>query len=283
MPAKIGVLAGGGDLPRRLIEAARATGREVSVVALEGQADPETVLGVSHVWRRMGAAGDILKWLRAEGVQELVFAGRVRRPSWTELRPDWRAAAFFAKLGVRILGDDGLLRAVSVGLEEEGFRILGVQDIFKELLAPIGPIGCLTPDDAARADIARGVEVARLLGRLDVGQAVVVQQGLVLGVEAIEGTDALLERCGLLRREGLGGVLVKIMKPQQDRRLDLPTIGVATVIKAAAAGLRGVAVEAGGSLILDRAAVAVAADDKKLFVIGIEATDEQQRGGQHAG
>jgi DUF1009 family protein len=125
------------------------------------------------------------------------------------------------------------------------------------------------PDAEAESDIRHGLEVARVLGQADVGQAVVVQQGLVLGVEAIEGTDQLLARCGLLRREGPGGVLVKIKKPQQDRRADLPTIGLTTLEGARSAGLRGIAVEAGGTLILDRKKLAEEADKAGLFVIGV--------------
>jgi DUF1009 family protein len=114
------------------------------------------------------------------------------------------------------------------------------------------------------------VTVARTLGVLDIGQAVVVQQGLVLGVEAIEGTDALIQRVGPLRRDGPGGVLVKVAKPQQDRRIDLPTIGPATIAQAAAAGLRGIAIEAGGAIILDKAATAAAADEAGLFLLGLD-------------
>lgn len=270
MAARLGILAGGGDLPARLAQAARASGREPVLVAFEGHTEPATVEGVPHLWSRFGAAATILDFLRAQGVAELVFAGPVRRPSFSEIRPDWRAAKFLAKVGARALGDDGFLRAIARGLEEEGFRVVGIQDILRDLLAPAGNLGAVVPDAAAELDIARGVEVARALGALDVGQAAVVQQGLVLGVEGIEGTDALIARCGGLRRDGPGGVLVKVKKPQQDRRLDLPTIGVRTVEGAAAAGLRGIAIEAGGALLMDRAATIAAADGAGLFLVGIE-------------
>lgn len=272
MAGKLGLLAGGGALPVRIIAACRAAGRELFVIAFDGQTDQATVDGVPHLWTRLGAAGTILSRLREEGVSELVMAGRIRRPSLSELKPDWRAAKLFARIGAKALGDDGLLRAVAEALEqEEGFRLIGVGDLFTDFLTPPGPIGRLAPDEQAWADIAHGVRVARGLGALDVGQAVVVQQGLVLGVEAIEGTDALVARAGGLRREGPGGVLVKVRKPQQDDRLDLPTIGTATVAAAASAGLAGIAVEAGATLIVDRAAVAAAADSAGLFVVGIDA------------
>jgi UDP-2,3-diacylglucosamine hydrolase len=270
MLPKLGIIAGGGDLPVRLLEACRSAGREVFVLGLEGHADRDLIGPHVQFWSRLGAGGAMLDALREAGVQEIVLAGRVRRPSLAELKPDWRAAKLFARIGARALGDDGLLRAVSVELESEGFRVVASQDVFQGLLTPAGALGAVTPDDQAQADIARGVAVIRALGPLDVGQAVVVQQGLVLGVEAIEGTDALIDRCAGLRRDGAGGVLVKMSKPQQDNRFDLPAIGTVTVERCAAAGLRGIAVEAGGSITLDRDAVAALADRLGVFVIGLD-------------
>ena len=270
MAAKLAILAGGGTLPARLAQAARGAGREVVIVAFQGHTEPASVEGLPHLWTRLGAVADIFAFLRQERVAELVFAGPMRRPAFSEIMPDWQGTKILARIGSRSLGDDGLLRVLSGCLEEEGFRVVGIHDILAEVLAPVGALGALIPDAGAWADIERGVEVAQALGRLDVGQAAVVQQGLVLGVEGIEGTDALLARCAGLRREGPGGVLVKLKKPQQDRRLDLPTIGVTTVEGAAAAGLRGIAIEAGGALVMDRAETVAAADRLGLFVVGVE-------------
>lgn len=269
MARKLGIIAGSGDLPQRLVAACPALGREPFVVAIEGTTAPYTAEGVAHLWTRLGNAASAVDRLKQEGVADLVFVGPMRRPSLFDLRPDLRTAEMLARVGLSALGDDGLLRAVIGELERQGFVVLGVDSLFGELLAPEGPFGRHAPDDAARADIARGLAVAKALGAVDVGQAVVVQQGMVLGVEAIDGTDALLRRTGELRREGQGGVLVKIKKPGQDRRVDLPTVGVATVEGAAAAGLRGIAIEAGGSLVIDLAAVARRADELRLFVTGV--------------
>ena len=197
---RLGIVAGGGALPRRLVEACRQSGREVFVLALEGAAEPETVAGVPHAWCRIGAAARGLTLLRENGVSELVLAGGVRRPSLATLRPDWRAAKLFARLGYRALGDDRLLSAVVAEFEREGFRVIGADQVLGVALAQEGPFGQVVPDAVARNDIALGARVARALGRLDIGQAVVVQQGLVLGVEAIEGTDELVRRCAALRR-----------------------------------------------------------------------------------
>jgi DUF1009 family protein len=266
----LGILAGGGELPRRLIAACRDRARPCFVVAFEGQADRATVDGVPHGWAPLGAAGRVLELLRDAGVHEIVLAGAIRRPSLLTLKPDAKGAQLLARIALRAFGDDGLLRAVIAELEREGFRVIGVPDVLGSLPVPAGQLGRIAPDAQARADIARGVEVARALGAIDVGQAVVVQQGIVLGVEAAEGTDGLLARVGALRREGPGGVLVKLAKPTQDRRVDLPTIGVATIEKAAGAGLVGIAIEAGVTLVLDRAGVVAAADAAGLFVEGLD-------------
>lgn len=266
---RVGIVAGDGGLPRRLVEACGQSGRDVFVLALEGAAEPATVADVPHAWCRLGAAARGLALLRENAVAELVLAGGVQRPSLASLRPDWRAAKFLARVAYRALGDDGLLSAVVAELEREGFRVIGADQILGSGLAPDGPFGRIRPDEQADADIAHGAHIARALGRLDIGQAVVVQQGLVLGVEAIEGTDDLLRRCAKLRREGPGGVLVKLQKPGQDQRADLPTIGPQTVVLAAEAGLRGIAVEAGATIVIDRDQVIAAADDAGLFVVGI--------------
>jgi UDP-2,3-diacylglucosamine hydrolase len=270
MVGRLGILAGAGELPRRIIEACRAADRDFFVLAFKGEADPAILADVPHATVRLGAAGEGFRLLHEAGVDELVFAGSLKRPTVTSLRPDWRAAKFFARIGYRALGDDGLLSAVIAELEGEGFKVVGADTLLRDDLAPHGLFGLVAPDAQAEADIAHGLTIARALGALDIGQAVVVQQGLVLGVEAIEGTDALLMRCRDLRREGPGGVLVKIAKPRQERRADLPTIGRRTVEAAHAAGLRGIAVEAGSTIVLDRPAIVAVADAAGLFVIGVE-------------
>ena len=266
---KLGILAGAGEFPVRVVEACRLSGREPFVLAFRGHTEPATVDGVEHAWIRLGHGVQGLEALRAAGVEELVMVGPMQRPGLSDLRPDLRTAAFLTKVAAKSLGDDGLLKALIKELEGEGFRVLSLDDVVADLIAREGPYGARRPDGQAGRDIARGIAVARALGAVDVGQSVVVQQGLVLGVEAAEGTDALLTRCKELCRAGPGGVLVKLKKPGQETRVDLPTIGVHTVRGAAAAGLRGIAVEAGGTLVVDHAGVAAAADAAGLFVVGI--------------
>ncbi len=268
----LGILAGGGPFPGQVAAAARAAGREVFIIAFEDFAEAQVVASYPHAVVRLGAAGRMLHLLRANGCRDLVLVGPVRRPSLLDLRPDAEGARIMARIGrAAFAGDDGLLAAVVRVLAEEGFRILGAHEVLTSALGPRGQAGRVAADSEALADIERGIAVVRALGAADVGQACVVQQGCVLAVEAIEGTDRMISRAAELRRPGLGGVLVKLVKPGQDRRADLPTIGPRTVEAAAAAGLRGVAFEAGGTLVTDLAACTAAADRAGLFLLGVDA------------
>lgn len=269
MGPKLGILAGSGILPRRLAETCLGAGREVFILAFKGHTDPQTVEGFPHAWVRLGAAAEAFDHLRRARVEELCMIGPIRRPSLRELMPDWRAARFLARVGFSGLGDDALLQSIRDLLQDEGFRLVGVHEILDGLLAREGLLTRTAPDETALADIEKGFAAAKAIGFLDIGQGAVVQQGIVLALEAIEGTDRMLERCADLKRQGPGGVLVKARKPQQDDRLDLPTIGTRTVEQAAAVGLRGIAVEAGAALIVDPEDVAAAGDRLGLFVIAL--------------
>jgi UDP-2,3-diacylglucosamine hydrolase len=271
MPRKLGIIAGGGILPDRVAVAARAAGRDVFIVGLEGFAEPSLIDAWPHEFVRIGAAGRVIAALRSHNCQDVVMVGPVRRPSLLDMRPDGEGARILARIGrAAFAGDDGILAAVVRVLGEEGFRVLGMHEILREALAPCGLLGGAQPDGHAMSDIARGVRVVRLLGQADVGQGCVVQQGLVLAVEAIEGTDSMLARAATLRRDGLGGVLVKLVKPQQDHRADLPTIGPDTVRNAVAAGLRGLAFEGGATIVADRVACVSAADAAGFFLLGLD-------------
>ena len=220
MADKLGIIAGSGDLPRMLIEACRESGRECHVIALEGHADPDVVKDVPHDGLRLGAAGKAIEIGRALNVRDVVLAGGIERPSLSSLRPDWRTLQFIMRLGRKSLGDDGILRLVIAEFEAEGFRVIGPDTVLQDLKPEAGLLGSHAPDQTAEDDIARGRDVLRSMSAADIGQAVVVQQGLVLGVEAIEGTDALLARCGPLRREGDGGVLIKLSTSATNKPLN---------------------------------------------------------------
>lgn len=270
MGSSLGILAGDGALPRQVAEAARRDGREVFVIAFKGHTAPGWVEDFPHEWVRLGAVGRTLDALKAATVADVCMIGPIRRPSLGELRPDWRGAKLIARNGFVGLGDDALLKAVAGILGDAGMKIVGAHEILGDLLMPPGVLTRIGPDEDAWNDIGKGLSAVDVLGGLDIGQAAVVQEGIVLAVEAAEGTDAMLSRCRELRREGKGGVLVKTAKPQQDRRLDLPAIGVTTVENAARAGLRGIAARAGSALLSDMAGTVAAADRRGLFLVGVE-------------
>lgn len=270
-PEPLGIIAGGGLLPVRVAEAVAASGRPVIVAVLEGHGDARAYPHFTAQAFRWGLAATMLAWLKDHGVRQVVLAGTVSRPSVLSLRPDAAGVKLLARIGrAAFTGDDSILRAVMKVLAEDGFEVLGAQQVLGGLLPPAAHLAGPAPDDVARADIQRGLAVCRALGAVDVGQGCVVQQGLVLAVEAIEGTDAMMARAGGLQREGPGGVLVKALKPGQSRLADLPTIGPRTVENAAAAGLRGLAFEAGGTILLERDATIAAAAAAGIFLLSFD-------------
>ncbi len=272
----IGLVAGGGGLPFAVAESLAARGIEPIFFALKGICDPEKVSRFRHHWISVGQIGKVVRLLRSENCRDLVFIGTLVRPALSEIRLDWGTVRAMKHILAAFRGgDDHLLSGVGRILERDGFRMVGIKDIAPDLLMPAGCLTRTTPDSSATADIAKGQDVLRALGPFDIGQAVVVIDGHVVGVEGIEGTDALLVRIAQLRAEGrirtkLGrGVLVKTPKSGQDLRYDLPTLGPRTIENAAAAGLAGVAVAAGNTLVAEPQALVNAADASGLFVVGL--------------
>jgi DUF1009 family protein len=280
-PHTLGIIAGGGKLPGRVASAAAAAGRAVFIVGLEGFAEPDVISAWPHVFLRIGAVRGIFGFFRQHHCRDLVLIGPIRRPSFRDILPDSDAAKIIARIGrSAFAGDDGLLSAVIRILGEEGFRVLGFHEIIGEALGPRGLLSRAAPSADAMADVRRGIAVTRALGAVDVGQACVINAGVVIAVEAVEGTDAMLSRCGVLM-DTLGmkkpaGVLVKAVKPGQDRRADLPTIGPDTISHAAEAGLAGIAYDAGGTILAEREACIARADDLGLFLLGFDQSTTEQ-------
>ncbi len=263
----LGIIAGKGRLPQQLVDACKAMGRPCFLLSFEGADDPALLAQAPHAVVRFGAIGEALAHLRSAGVHDIVMAGTMRRPPLSTLMPDASAARLLARMGTAFFsGDDALLKAVVGFLEEEGFRIVGADSVVTELLTPAGVLGSVTPGAQALSDIAAGMQAAKELGAKDIGQAVIVRGGTIIGTEDAEGTDALIARCMPL---AAGGILVKAKKPSQETRADLPAIGVHTVHNAHAASLAGIAVEAGASLLLDRAQTIADANRLGLFIVGV--------------
>ena len=273
--SKLGLIAGGGDLPREIIQACRIADRPIFVIRLRGFADPD-LGGPAGYDSGLAELGRTIKALKAQNCDAICFAGLVSRPDFSALMPDLRGmAALPGAIAAARHGDDALLRFLAGEFEREGFQVEGAEQIVSSITFAAGALGRHTPREADWLDIDRAMTAARAMGRLDIGQAAVAARGLVLAVEAQEGTDALLRRCAELpialrgSAEAPVGVLAKAPKPIQDRRIDLPTIGVATLVAAARAGLAGVVGEAGALLVIDRVAVTQTADELGLFVFGL--------------
>ena len=273
----LGLIAGGGELPRAVARAARAAGRQVFVVPLLGSITDDWVRDFPHEFLSPGEPGRIIKALKAAGTGEVLLVGRVDRPKFNEMKLDAKGVMLLPKaIAAAKRGDDALLRFIVGICEDEGLRAVSVAEAAPSLVAEEGALGRIVPGAEHRTDIERALKIVHALGALDVGQGAVVCEGLALAVEAAEGTDAMLSRIGGLRESLRGtadrrrGVLVKALKPTQDAKTDMPVVGVETVKNAAAAFLSGVAVEAGAALILDKQAVAAEADRQGVFVVGVK-------------
>ena len=272
---KLGLIAGGGGLPHSLAETCRVSGRAYFVIRLKGIADGDWT---NHPGADVGLAelGKCFNTLKASGCEAVCFAGMVKRPDFRALKPDLRGLrAMPAIAAAATKGDDALLRRLLAEFEKEGFVVEGADAVASGITLPLGFLGQHAPDETHRGDIDLAIRTAIAMGALDIGQAAAVAGGMVLAVEAQEGTDLMLARCAALPAtlrgtpEARSGVLIKWPKPGQDQRVDLPVIGVNTIEGAAAAGLAGVVGQAGGALLVDRDAVAARADQLGLFVIGL--------------
>ncbi len=270
----LGIIAGAGGMPLALAQAVAAQGRAVFIVALQGMADP-WVMDYPHAWVKPFQVGRILSCLHQAGAIELVMAGSVARPRLSEVSLDWTTLKYLSVLLFsRRSGDDRVLRRVTLLLEKVGFHVRSIADVAPSLVAQNGLLAGRAPTPDQMSDIVLGLKAARLLGQLDAGQACVVHRGRILALEAAEGTDQMLHRVAQLRlngrfKDGLpSGILIKAPKPQQELRNDMPVVGLDTVRLAIEAGLSGIAVLAGGVVLVDGEAAVAAAAKAGLFIYG---------------
>lgn len=274
---RLGIIAGAGMLPHHVAEAARAHGENPYIIGLSRESMHDWT-GFDHCLVGVGDFKAISGAFRTHGIDRVVMSGAVRRrPEWRDIKPTLRSLARIPKVLSTLMsgGDDAVLKMVIELIEANGARVIGVQDIVPELLAEAGPLGRHEPGDQDMKDIEVAAAAAIALGRLDVGQGAIAVGGRVVALEGAEGTDAMIARVAELRAHGRiskrhRGVLVKLCKPQQDLRADLPSVGPSTIEGALAAGLAGVAVEAGRSLMLERPRMIAEADAGSLFVSGLD-------------
>ncbi len=270
----LAIICGGGTLPFAVADAVIKHGRRVVLFAIRGWADPKRIVDYPHYWAAVGQFGAFCRLARGEGCRDVVFIGSMVRPAIWQIRPDFKTLRLLPRIfGIFRGGDDHLLKGVAAIFEEHGFRLVGAQAVAPEILMPEGALGRERPNDRDRADIAKGLALLSAASPFDVGQAVVVADARVLAIEAAEGTDRMLARVAELRQSGRiasgRGVLVKAAKRNQDRRLDLPSIGPQTVESAARAGLAGIAVVAGGTIVAEPTRIGATADRAGLFVLGV--------------
>jgi DUF1009 family protein len=272
----LAVICGGGTLPFAVADAVGERGRRVVLFAIRGWADPQRVAAYPHHWASFGQFGWFCRVAQREGCRDVVLIGSVVRPAIWKIRPDFKTLRLLPRIvGLLRGGDDRLLKGVAAIFEEHGFRLVGAHEIAPHILIPEGPLGRERPKARDHADIATALALLDATSPFDVGQAVVVADARVLAIEAAEGTDRMLARIAELRQSGRiaaatgRGVLVKAAKRGQDRRVDLPSIGPRTVEGAARAGLAGIAVVAGSTIIAEPALTGAAADRERLFVIGM--------------
>ena len=274
----VGLIAGGGVMPFAVADSLNARGLDCVLFALRGACDPKGAQRFRHHWISVGQLGRAEKLFRAENCRNLIFIGSLVRPGLSEIRLDWTTLRALGRIWAAFRGgDDHLLSGIGRLLEQDGFRMLGIKDVAPELLMPQGCLTRKMPDESASADIVKGRDVLRALSPFDIGQAVVVIEGHVVGVEDIEGTDGLLARVARLRAERrirastARGVLVKAPKSGQDLRFDLPTVGPRTVEGTAAASLAGIAAIAGNTIVVEPQTMVEAADAAGLFIHGLPA------------
>lgn len=266
----IGLIAGDGRFPIIFSDNARRLGYSISAVAHRGITLPELEQHVDRIhWVRIGQFSKVLKALKGDGVRHAVLLGGVKKANIFDIRPDFRAVAF--GLRMKEWKDDVLLREVAAELEREGITVRESTFGLTDVLTPREVLTQRRPSASEWDDIREGWSVAKEIGQLDIGQCVVMKDGVVVAVEAVEGTDEAIRRGGQLA--GNGAVVVKRCKPQQDLRFDLPAIGPGTIATMQSVHALTLAVEAGRSVVLDRDAMVRRADEAGISVVGVTDDD----------
>jgi len=266
---KLAIIAGNGSIPFYLIEECKKIGREYCLIIIEGHGkelsekyDPDYIVSLS----KMGRA---VKYVKNIGIKHILMVGGVKRPSLKNIIPDLWTAKFLTTISSKVSGDNSVLSKLTKALEREGFIIVAPEEVLPNLICPKGTLGKVKPNQQNNEDISTGYRIAKIIGANDIGQSIIIENGLVIAVEAAEGTDRMIKRSLNLKKEKKAGVLIKVIKPMQDKRIDRPVIGIDTIKAVKKAGLDGIALESNEILILNYSDVILYADEEGLFVEGI--------------
>jgi UDP-2,3-diacylglucosamine hydrolase len=267
---RIAIIAGSGDLPEKVLASAKAAGKEPFLICLKGQAREGIDSLAPSIWISLGQVGKAVDFMKEHQITEIVMIGAVNRPSLSSLQVDKKGKQLLARIAKgKILGDNKILTIIVKFFEDEGFKVVGADELAADLLVMKGVLTNikLTPQDEVDAKIAE--EVLSSLSAYDIGQSIIVENGTVLGIEAVEGTDELIKRCSKLKKNQKSGILVKFAKVGQERKADLPTLGPQTIRNLAKAGFRGVIFKAESTLIVDRKKLIEIATAKGLILQAI--------------
>ncbi len=271
---KLAILSGGGDLPKKVAEKCHKENIPYFVIGLKGFVDHGWIDQHPHQIIPIGFAGKIFKTLKSQQADHVVLAGNIRRPSWKEMIPDIRGALLIKKFKKGVQGDNSILTVIADEIENEGYKVIGAHEICTNLLAVEKKYTNKNPTQEDLLNIKNGFNILADIGRADIGQSLVIQDGLILGVEAIEGTDELVRRCAQYKRKTKHPLLIKGKKPHQDERIDLPTIGLKTVQNVVRSGFSGIAIQAEKTIFLEQEQAIALANQHNVFIIGFKPSSE---------
>ena len=266
---KLAIIAGNGSIPFYLIEECNKIGREYCLIIIEGHGKELSVKYNPDYIVSLAKMGRAVKYVKNIGIKHILMVGGVKRPSLKNIIPDLWTAKFLTTISSKVSGDNSVLSKLTKALEREGFIIVAPEEVLPNLICPKGTLGKVKPNQQNNEDISTGYRIAKIIGANDIGQSIIIENGLVIAVEAAEGTDRMIKRSLNLKKEKKAGVLIKVIKPMQDRRIDRPVIGIDTIKAAKKAGLDGIALESNEILILNYSEVILYADKEGLFVEGI--------------
>jgi len=266
---KLAIIAGNGSIPFYLIEECKKIGREYCLIIIEGHGKELSVKYNPDYIVSLAKMGRAVKYVKNIGIKHILMVGGVKRPSLKNIIPDLWTAKFLTTISSKVSGDNSVLSKLTKALEREGFIIVAPEEVLPNLICPKGTLGKVKPNQQNNEDISTGYRIAKIIGANDIGQSIIIENGLVIAVEAAEGTDRMIKRSLNLKKEKKAGVLIKVIKPMQDKRIDRPVIGIDTIKAVKKAGLDGIALESNEILILNYSDVILYADEEGLFVEGI--------------
>ena len=267
--SKIAIVAGNGFLPVQIIEKCIDIGKPYFVLVVNDHGEEVLKKYNSDFVLHLNKIGKAIKYLKKNNIIELIMIGAVNRPALKNMFPDLWTAKFLASISNKMLGDDKILSNLAIALEKEGFKIIAPENILPNILSKKGVMGKVYPQESHLRDIKIGFEIAKNIGKYDIGQSLVIEDGLIIALEAIEGTAEMINRASKYKKSQNSAILIKVLKHNQEKRIDRPTIGVKTIEQIAKSGFAGIVTEANEVLIIDYEKTIEIADKNNVFIQGI--------------